>query len=171
MKLGECCWGHGFARPPHPPAPPLPALNRLTPCKLRRKGGRRMFVRGVVCAVLFTTTASASPARDAKPAASGHTMVAGDRIVWGPGPPALPPGASAVVLSGNPAEAGPFTIRLKLPAGYRIPPHRHPVAEHQTILEGTYSVGTGERFDDSALHAMRAGSFAIMPAGMPHFGY
>jgi quercetin dioxygenase-like cupin family protein len=107
----------------------------------------------------------------AGPAAAGHTMIPGDRIVWGPAPPALPKGASGVVLSGNPAEAGPFTLRLKLPAGYKIPPHRHPVAEHQTILEGTYSVGVGERFDETALHAMRPGSFAVMPAQTPHFGY
>jgi quercetin dioxygenase-like cupin family protein len=127
--------------------------------------------RGFVCAVLFAITASAGPAQETQTPAAAHTMVPGDRIAWGPAPPALPKGAQAVVLSGNPAEPGPFTMRLKLPAGYRIPPHRHPVAEYQTVLEGTYSVGKGERFDAAALHAMPAGSFSIMPAGMPHFGF
>lgn len=130
-----------------------------------------MDVRGVVCAALLPAIASISVAQEAVPAAPTHTMVAGDRIVWGPAPPALPPGASAAVLFGNPAEAGPFTIRLKIPAGYRIPPHRHPVAEYQTVLEGTYSVGKGERFDAAALHAMPPGTFSVMPAGMPHFGF
>ena len=45
------------------------------------------------------------------------------------------------------------------------------MAEYQTVLEGTYSVGKGERFDNSALHAMPPGSFSIMPAGLPHFGF
>ena len=48
---------------------------------------------------------------------------------WGPAPPALPPGAQAAVLAGDPGKEGTFVIRAKLPAGYRVPPHWHPVDE------------------------------------------
>jgi len=129
-----------------------------------------MKLRGVVWAVLSAAAVAVS-AQDGRPAGPAHTTLTSGEMAWGAAPPALPPGASAVVLAGNPAEPGPFTMRVKIPAGYRIPPHRHPVAEYQTVLEGTYSVGKGERFDAAALHAMPPGSFSVMPAGMPHFGF
>jgi hypothetical protein len=49
----------------------------------------------------------------------------GDPVKWGPAPPSLPPGAQAAILPGSPAKKGPFVIRLKFPAGYVAPPHRH----------------------------------------------
>jgi hypothetical protein len=37
----------------------------------------------------------------------------------------------------------PFTIRLKLPADYKIPAHWHPAIEHVTVLSGTFNLGMG----------------------------
>lgn len=50
--------------------------------------------------------------------------------------PALPPGAKVAVMEGKMNEAGPVSVRLKLPANYRIPPHWHPVVERVTVLSG-----------------------------------
>lgn len=99
----------------------------------------------------------------------GHVMLSAADLTWTAGPPSLPKGAQMVVLEGNPAEEGIFTMRLKLPANYRIPPHWHPAFEHVTVLEGTFSMGTGDKFDPAALHDMSAGAFAVMSPGTRHY--
>jgi hypothetical protein len=38
------------------------------------------------------------------------------------------------VLEGDPAKAGPFTLRLKT-EGYKIAPHYHPADEHVTVIK------------------------------------
>src|SRR5205814_6722203 len=47
-----------------------------------------------------------------------------DTIPWGPAPPVVRPGAQFAVLEGDPtASSGDYTIRLKMPDGFRIAPH------------------------------------------------
>ena len=47
-----------------------------------------------------------------------------DQVKFGPAPPFLPSGAQLAVLEGDPmASSGDFTIRLKMPDGYKIAPH------------------------------------------------
>ena len=98
-----------------------------------------------------------------------HTMIAPNDVKWGPAPPSLPAGAQFAVLSGDPTKAGPFTIRLKAPDGYKIMPHWHPTDENVTVLEGTFVMGIGEKFDEAAAHKMTAGSFVTMPKGTRHY--
>ena len=46
-----------------------------------------------------------------------------DTIPWVPAPPVVRPGAQFAVLEGDPtASTGDFTIRLKMPDGFRIAP-------------------------------------------------
>jgi anti-sigma factor ChrR (cupin superfamily) len=73
------------------------------------------------------------------------------------------------VVSGDPGQAAPFVLRLKAPAGYKIPPHWHPTDEHVTVLSGSFAVGMGEKFDPTAMKTLPAGGFARMPAEMRHF--
>src|SRR5262249_14626957 len=70
-----------------------------------------------------------------------HVLVRPDDIKWGPAPPALPAGAKAAVLAGDPGKAGPFVIRAQLPDGYKVPPHWHPTDENVTVLKGTFMMG------------------------------
>jgi uncharacterized protein (TIGR02246 family) len=90
-------------------------------------------------------------------------------LVWRDAPPSLPPGAKIAVLEGDPTQPGPFTFRLKFPAGYRIPPHFHPVIEHATVVSGALSIGQGDRWDDSKLVRLDVGDFIHMPPGTRHF--
>jgi uncharacterized protein (TIGR02246 family) len=90
-------------------------------------------------------------------------------LVWRDAPPSLPPGAKIAVLEGDPTQPGPFTFRLKFPAGYRIPPHFHPVIEHATVVSGALSIGQGDRWDDSKLVRLDADDFIHMPPGERHF--
>jgi quercetin dioxygenase-like cupin family protein len=81
----------------------------------------------------------------------------------------LPSGAEAPVLFGDPSKEGPFALRLKLPAGYRVPPHMHPVDEVVTVISGTFSLGMGETADQSSAQHLPAGSFFALPPGMAHY--
>src|SRR5688500_5261546 len=67
-----------------------------------------------------------------------HTVVRGDAVTWGPAPPSLPPGAQAAVLMGHPAKEGPFVLRLRFPAGFIVPPHRHTKDEFVTVISGAF---------------------------------
>ena len=96
-------------------------------------------------------------------------MFKGDDLKWSPAPASLPAGAEVAILEGDPAKEGPFTMRLKLPAGYKIPPHSHPGVEHVTVISGSFAMGTGEKFDEAAAMTMPAGGFALMKIGTKHF--
>ena len=78
-------------------------------------------------------------------------------------------GMEQVNLVGDPSKPGPYTLRLKFPAGYRLAPHAHPDYREVTILSGTWYTGYGEKFDAAALKPLPAGSFYTEPASLPHF--
>ncbi len=98
-----------------------------------------------------------------------HTVVSADAVKWGPAPPSLPPGAQAAILLGSPAKEGPFVIRLKFPAGYTVPPHRHSKDEFVTVMSGKFVAAHGEKVDRASLKFLPSGSFVHLPAGMPHY--
>jgi len=90
-------------------------------------------------------------------------------IKWIDGPPSLPASAKLAVLEGDPAKPGPFVMRLKLPDGYRLPPHIHPKPERVTVIAGTFNIGMGDKFDATKGTAMPAGTFGTWEAGMKHY--
>jgi quercetin dioxygenase-like cupin family protein len=92
-------------------------------------------------------------------------------IKWGPAPPVLPAGAKMALLAGDPAGTGLVTIRLKLPAGYRIPPHWHPTDEHVTVISGTFAIGMGDKIDKTRSKTLKAGGYAIAGANMHHYAF
>lgn len=93
-----------------------------------------------------------------------------DNIQWGPVPPFVPAGAQLAVLEGDPtASSGDYTVRLKMPDGYRIPPHFHPMRENVTVMSGTFKVGMGDNFDRDKMAAFPAGSYAFLDPDMHHY--
>jgi quercetin dioxygenase-like cupin family protein len=100
-----------------------------------------------------------------------HQWVGPDEIAWSEGPASIPAGSEAAVLYGDPSEEGLFALRLKLPAGYHIPPHTHPQPEIVTVISGTFRVGMGETADKSQVQDLPAGGFFAFPPGMAHFAY
>lgn len=92
-------------------------------------------------------------------------------VKWEEGPPALPPGAKVAVIHGDLKKAGPFTMRVKIPADYKVPPHFHPDTETVTVISGTFYASMGDTFDASKAKAMPAGSFLALPPQSPHFVY
>ena len=89
---------------------------------------------------------------------------------WGPGPPALPAGAQAAIISGDPGKAGPFVMRLKFPAHYVIAPHWHPTDETVTVIDGKLSLGMGDTLNMST-PALGAGGHAVAAAKMHHYAF
>jgi quercetin dioxygenase-like cupin family protein len=119
----------------------------------------------LLCAMLVA-------AQDKPPAsASSHVAMDAPEMKWGDVPPVLNKGAQLAVLSGNPGGQGPFVIRLKMPAGYKIAPHWHPTDEHVTVISGTFSLGMGDTFDANATKALAPGGYALLPAEMRHFAW
>jgi len=100
-----------------------------------------------------------------------HTVVHADAIKWGAAPPSLPPGAQAAVLLGHPAKEGPFVIRLRFPAGFVIPPHRHSKDELVTVISGRVLITSGEKVDRKSMKPLPPASFVHLPGGMPHYAW
>ena len=105
-------------------------------------------------------------ARAAKPK---MIELAPDAMTWGPAPAGLPADGQAALLEGDPGKAGYFAVRLKAPKGYKIMPHWHHGFERITVIEGTFSLGMGDKFDESGLKDYKPGSYISMPKGMRHF--
>jgi hypothetical protein len=122
----------------------------------------------LAAAALAAAALAASPA-DPPKAADEMALFPADEVKWQEGPASLPKGALIAVLEGDPAREGPFVFRLKLPDGYRVPPHTHPKTERVTVLSGTFNIGMGDKFDEKATRPMPAGTFGYWPAGMKHF--
>jgi quercetin dioxygenase-like cupin family protein len=119
---------------------------------------------GLLCAVsLFVTISAQTPSSEKK-------AFTPEAIPFGPAPPFLAPGAQVAVLEGNPsASSGDFTVRVKMPDGYRIAPHWHPNRENVTVISGTFKVGMGDDFDENKMAAFPAGSFAYLDPDMHHY--
>jgi mannose-6-phosphate isomerase-like protein (cupin superfamily) len=117
----------------------------------------------LVAALVATTLFAAQPSQ-------AQNAFTPDQVKFGPVPPFLPPGAQLAVLEGDPmASSGDFTIRLKMPDGYKIAPHTHPNRENVTVLSGTLKVGMGDRFDVSKMMSFGAGSFAYLDPSVHHY--
>lgn len=114
----------------------------------------------LVCAVAVMFGSSNSP----------QNVFTPDQIKWGPPPPFVAPGAQVAVLEGDPgASSGDFTIRLKMPAGYKIAPHWHPKRENVTVISGNFKVGMGDKWEDVKMTTFAPGSFAYLDPEMHHY--
>jgi hypothetical protein len=114
--------------------------------------------------ILIATFAAKATA----PSAPMHAVLPSDDDAWRDGPSGLPGGRFAVI-SGDPANAGPFVIRVELPPGYTLPPYRRPRDENIIVLVGAIGVGAGDAFDAATMRTLPAGSFIRLPANESHF--
>lgn len=131
------------------------------------------FLLTVVCAsfALSQTTQTPQKHEMADSAKGEIALYPTAEIKWKDGPPSLPAGAKFAVLEGDPTKEGLFTMRLSFPDGFKIPPHWHSKVEHITVISGTFNIGMGEKFDQSATRPMPAGTFGFWPPEMRHFAW
>jgi len=93
------------------------------------------------------------------------------QIEWAPAPNFVPEGAQLAVMSGDPYKDGPYVIRLKLPAGYKVAAHNHPLTEMVTVISGDFHLGMGDKLDEAKSIQLTAGGFAVAPAKMNHYAW
>ena len=95
----------------------------------------------------------------------------GKDIKWGPAPPSLPKGVEFAVLSGDPGKDGLYVVRLKMPAGYKIPAHNHPTTENVTVVSGNFHIGMGDYLDEKKGIELTSGGYGEAPAKMNHYAW
>ncbi len=135
-----------------------------------RRDGLEAFVKHMILVLALTAVAAVVAGQPAGQPADAQNAFTPDQVKFGPAPPFLPPGAQLAVLEGDPmASTGDFTIRLKMPDGYKVAPHTHPNRENVTVLSGTLKVGMGDQFDASKMASFGAGSFAYLDPSMHHY--
>ena len=83
--------------------------------------------------------------------------------------PAFPAGARLAVLIGDPSQAGPYVVRVKVPGGVKLMPHKHPEDRIYTVMSGVFYIGLGERFDGDKVKAYPPGCVVVLPGDTPHF--
>jgi len=120
---------------------------------------------GVVVIVLAAVTLEGTWAGQNK---KEIVALAPDQVLWIT-PPYYKDGRQRAQLFGDSSQGGAWVDRVKIPAGMRVLAHTHPHDELVTVIEGTWYLGEGERFDPDKLKGNPAGSFIVIPAGVPHF--
>jgi quercetin dioxygenase-like cupin family protein len=83
--------------------------------------------------------------------------------------PSFPPPARLAVVVGQLSEPAPYVVRVKLPSGVKLMPHRHHEDRVYTVMSGVFYIGLGEHFDGEALQAYPPGAVIVLPGGTPHF--
>ena len=91
--------------------------------------------------------------------------LAPDDLDWGADASAV----RRVNIAGDNETSGLYAYRARFPDGFRNQPHFHPDDRIVTVISGTLQMGYGERFDEGALRALRAGSVWTEPGNQPHF--
>jgi quercetin dioxygenase-like cupin family protein len=124
-----------------------------------------LFAVAVVVIVLEAATLAMTWASQGKKEIIGITA---EQVRWFT-PPYYKDGRQRAQLFGDSSRDGAWVDRVKIPAATRVLAHTHPQDELVTVIEGTWYLGEGERFDPAKLKSYPAGSFIVIPVGMPHF--
>jgi Domain of unknown function (DUF4437) len=123
----------------------------------------RLMLTAVTSAIAMTSIAMAQDT------AYGVIALNPDDVKWTRQGASVLPGVEQVNLIGDPSKAGPYTLRLKFPKGFKVAPHTHPDPREVTIISGVLATGYGETFDASKLKVLPTGSFYTEPANVPRY--
>jgi quercetin dioxygenase-like cupin family protein len=91
-----------------------------------------------------------------------------EQIDWQPFP-AFPPSVRLAVVVGQPSEKGLYTVRVKVPQGVKLMPHRHREDRVYTVISGIFYIGLGDRFDAEKLQVYPPGSVIVLPGNTAHY--
>jgi quercetin dioxygenase-like cupin family protein len=83
--------------------------------------------------------------------------------------PAFPPTVRIAILVGDTKEAAPYVIRVKVPNGVKLMPHKHQEDRVYTVISGVFYIGLGEKFDAKKLKAYSPGCVVVLPGNTAHF--
>jgi hypothetical protein len=121
--------------------------------------------RYLMTPLAFVGMLNMSSAAELNPAAVAYKLP--DQIPWGPVNAA---GAQSAVVVGDPAKPGFYMVYNKWTKGNHFSrPHFHPNDRYIVVLQGTWWVGSGPKFDPANTTAMPAGSFVTHFAKQVHW--
>ena len=103
-----------------------------------------------------------------QPGQDKFRAIVSEDMEWKPFP-AFPPAARLAVVVGDPTERGPYVIRVRVPGGVKLMPHRHPEDRVYTVISGVFYIGLGDNFDADKLQAYPPGAVIVLPANTSHF--
>ena len=103
-----------------------------------------------------------------QPGEDRFRVIRSEEVEWKPFA-SFPPAARLAILVGDPSKPGPYLIRVRLPAGTRMMPHKHAEDRIYTVISGVFYIGLGEAFDESKLTAHAPGTVLVLPSGQAHF--
>jgi quercetin dioxygenase-like cupin family protein len=106
--------------------------------------------------------------RTHQPGEAVFRSILSEDIDWKPFP-AFPPSVRLAVVVGKPSEPGPYTIRVKVPHGVKLMPHKHPEDRVYTVISGVFYIGLGDVFDPDKLQAYPPGAVIVLPGNTAHF--
>lgn len=84
---------------------------------------------------------------------------------------AFPPSVRLAVVVGDPSQQAPYTVRVRVPHGVKLMPHRHPEDRVYTVISGVFYIGLGDEFDADKLQAYPPGTVIVLPGDTSHFHY
>ena len=125
-------------------------------------------IRASLLSTAVLLAACSTTSRAPETAAEGHADAAPAdtvRLDWRPSWP----GTEMAVTKGDPYKGGEWSFQFRMPAGYWIHPHRHPVDAHIRVVSGTFLVGHGEALDSTRVRVLGPGRTIELQLGMPHF--
>ena len=108
------------------------------------------------------------PVRPHQPGQAEFRAILSEDIEW-KAFPAFPPEARLAVLVGHPSEPAPYLVRVKVPHGVKLMPHRHPEDRLYTVVSGVFYIGVGDQFEAAKLEAYPPGAVIVLPGNTPHF--
>jgi len=108
------------------------------------------------------------PVRPHQPDQAVFKAILSEEVAWKPFS-AFPPSARLAVVVGKPLQNGPYTIRVKVPRGVKLMPHRHPENRVYTVISGVFYIGLGDQFDAEKLVAYPPGTVIVLPGNTSHF--
>ncbi len=112
--------------------------------------------------------AQQSSVRHHQPGQDVFRAILSEDIDWKPFA-AFPPSARLAVVVGQPSEPGPYTLRVRIPHGVKVMPHRHPEDRVYTVISGVFYIGLGDQFNPDKLQAYPPGSVLVLPGNTSHF--
>lgn len=115
-----------------------------------------------------TVAAMRGIVRPHQPGEEVFKAILSEDIDWKPFA-AFPPSARLAVLVGHPSEQGPYMVRVKVPRGVKLMPHRHPEDRIYTVISGIFYIGLGDEFDADKLQAYPPGAVIVLPNNTSHF--
>ena len=106
--------------------------------------------------------------RNHQPDQADFRVILPEDINWKPFA-AFPPTVRLAVLVGEPSQPGPYVVRVKVPSGVKMMPHRHPEDRIYTVMSGVFYIGLGDQFDGDKVKAYPPGCVVVLPGDTPHF--